>query len=319
MIKKLAPSALAVMLVGCTVTSNSTQEGSIERPQAAPAAVKTLDWFCARLPISTHLQGENLTLYVRDKTYTLTPMQAASGARFQGENGQVEVWQKGTEATVILNGQTLPTCYQQGTLPKQFSARGNEPFWQFALDGDSLTMRTPNGEAVGRFTVTRDFRIQHTLAASTSLGAVRAQVVKRTCTDTMTGLPYPYEVSGTLGAQAIAGCGGLPEDVLQGAEWHVDAINGESVGSQIITLTFLPNGRLTGSTGCNRYFGQYQLSGEGISISQLGMTRMACAPEVARFEQRFTQQLRRVNQFTVDAVGALELHSTDGKIRAFAL
>jgi len=312
-------SILLSFLVACTSTENNATSASIERPQAVPSHLKTTDWYCARLPISTQVSNEKLTLYVRDQSYELAAISAGSGAKYQNANGSTEFWNKGAEATLKIDGVELPICHQQGSLPARFSARGNEPFWQFSIENETLTLRTPNSESVSRFQLERNARIQHTLSAISSLGSLRAQIVKRVCLDSMTGLPYPYEVSGTLGERSIRGCGGRPEDLLQGAEWHINTVNGESTGSAIVTLTFLPNGRIAGSSGCNRYFGQYQMSGEGISISQLGMTRMACAPELAAMERRFTQQITRTRSLTIDSVGALVLSGSQGTIRAFAL
>ncbi|MCK9581378.1 MAG: META domain-containing protein [Methanoregula sp.] len=59
-----------------------------------------------------------------------------------------------------------------------------------------------------------------------------------------------------------------------------------------ITLTFNSDGSLTGYDGCNNYFGSFTLTGittpkgEGMTVSNLGSTKMFCAP-LANQEQQY--------------------------------
>lgn len=56
--------------------------------------------------------------------------------------------------------------------------------------------------------------------------------------------------------------------------------------------------RVSGSTGCNRFFGPYSLTKNRLSVgSNLGLTKMGC-PEYD--EQVFLNALHRVNNFTVN-------------------
>jgi heat shock protein HslJ len=61
------------------------------------------------------------------------------------------------------------------------------------------------------------------------------------------------------------------------------------------TLTFSAAGeqagRLSGSSGCNRYFGSYTLTGDRLHIRQMGSTRMMCDPVRMEQEDRFFQAL----------------------------
>jgi heat shock protein HslJ len=45
------------------------------------------------------------------------------------------------------------------------------------------------------------------------------------------------------------------------------------------------SGRLTGTTGCNRFFNDYSRAGEQLSIAQGGTTRMACFPEALAVQE----------------------------------
>ena len=57
-------------------------------------------------------------------------------------------------------------------------------------------------------------------------------------------------------------------------------------------VQFEPGGELGGYAGCNRFFGSYQLDGNKISIEPLGLTRMACSPQVMSFEISFIEALQ---------------------------
>ena len=61
-----------------------------------------------------------------------------------------------------------------------------------------------------------------------------------------------------------------------------------------ITATFSEEGRLAGSAGCNRYFGDYERRGDQLVFSQMGATRMACPPPVMEQETRFLSALDAV-------------------------
>ncbi|MBT3812108.1 MAG: META domain-containing protein [Gammaproteobacteria bacterium] len=57
-------------------------------------------------------------------------------------------------------------------------------------------------------------------------------------------------------------------------------------------------GRVGGSTGCNRYFGSYQLmGGEGVQISQPGLTMMVCPEKIAAQEYQYLKNLADINFF----------------------
>lgn len=71
-------------------------------------------------------------------------------------------------------------------------------------------------------------------------------------------------------------------------EWRVEDIDGTGVaaGSEL-SIAFAPDGGVTGSAGCNRFFGRYAMEGADLRFSGLGTTKRACEPELMRQETRF--------------------------------
>ncbi len=72
------------------------------------------------------------------------------------------------------------------------------------------------------------------------------------------------------------------------------------------------DGQLSGSGGCNRYFGSYEIDGAEIRFpSPLGSTQMACVPPIDEQEQRYLALLPATAHWRVDAE-QLQLLEADG-------
>jgi heat shock protein HslJ len=78
---------------------------------------------------------------------------------------------------------------------------------------------------------------------------------------------------------ALSACsmiGGPLSDPLEGTEWKLLTYSGtQPIEASTITAIF-EDGEVRGKSGCNSYFGSYQIKGDNISISQVGATLMAC-------------------------------------------
>lgn len=71
--------------------------------------------------------------------------------------------------------------------------------------------------------------------------------------------------------------------------------------------------RISGSGGCNRFFGGYSTNADRISLTQMGSTRMACVDEtVSRREDDFLAALSAVQSFRRDG-DRLVLGTSDGR------
>jgi heat shock protein HslJ len=108
-----------------------------------------------------------------------------------------------------------------------------------------------------------------------------------------------------------------------GTEWVAAGINNGRGGvaglvqGTHVTATFGDDGRVTGSGGCNRYFGPYERVGEALRIGPLAGTRMACPepPGAAEQEAAFLAAMERATTWSIredrlqlrDAEGALQV------------
>ena len=96
----------------------------------------------------------------------------------------------------------------------------------------------------------------------------------------------------------IAGCASSMstpvESDLAGA-WMVEYIGERPViDNSPATIEFAGNGRVGGNASCNRFVGEYVLSGSSLSFGKLGATKMMCPPALMEQEARFLAALEWV-------------------------
>lgn len=87
--------------------------------------------------------------------------------------------------------------------------------------------------------------------------------------------------------------GGPDPSTLEGVPWvlasGVDVEGWEAVAP---SATF-EDGRVSGSTGCNRFTGSYTLDGDALVMGQIASTRMACPPPGDEVEREYLAALER--------------------------
>ncbi|GLP97269.1 META domain-containing protein [Paraferrimonas sedimenticola] len=83
---------------------------------------------------------------------------------------------------------------------------------------------------------------------------------------------------------------------LQG-NWHIEYIGDMPViDYSPAKVMFQEEGKLSGNTSCNQFFGSYQQQGESLTISPAGTTMKACVDALMEQEQRTMQALSKVTQ-----------------------
>jgi heat shock protein HslJ len=108
-----------------------------------------------------------------------------------------------------------------------------------------------------------------------------------------------------------------PQVGLETSDWRLDrylSASGQMTAvlpDTTVTASFM-GGKLSGSAGCNRYFGNYNTGTENqLSISTyIGATMMACAPPVAEQERQYLDRLPVVVAFQLEG-GSLRLLDKD--------
>ena len=314
----------ALLLSACSLFGERAAEPSV----AAPAPASALAPAVARMATSTLLEeryrcgarvatlrqlGDGASLAVDGRSWALRPEPAASGVkRVAVDDERTLLWTKGNAALLEIEGVRQPECTLLSEDRVQFRAVGNEPGWRLDVTARALVLLTDDGDtrivAPGPLLETRA-GLRHYRADSVD-GELSATVVERLCVDSMSAMPHPAAVEVSWQGQTLRGCGGEPVELLLGEVWQV--VDSEGAGGADLpqmTLAFGSDGRIAGIAACNRYSGAFSLSGEGLRLSQLSTTRMACAPALMDREQRFLAALGAVTGFAIGADGSLELKS----------
>jgi heat shock protein HslJ len=120
--------------------------------------------------------------------------------------------------------------------------------------------------------------------------------------------PSPKEGEAAItSAPVMLVTGNAIEPTLEGVRWRLSEYLGESgklqpVNSDTVIDVQFAGGKVTGSAGCNRYFGGYTSGPEGrLVIGKMGSTQMACAQAVASQEHRYLVLLASTGSADVGA------------------
>jgi heat shock protein HslJ len=195
-----------------------------------------------------------------------------------------------------------------------FTARGNEPFWRAEITESAITFEPMGG---GPVTISPKPEAKGTADGQTYAATVDGKpfalsIADKLCVDTMSGMHFPKTVSVVVGDKTYSGCGGDPASLLQG-EWVIETIGGKAIVPESKpSMTFGPEGKLSGNASCNRYFGPYELTGEGIKISNLATSMMMCDEKTMEQERLLLKSLQSTTRFEVDQAGKLILIGADG-------
>ncbi len=278
-------------------------------------------WYlCGDQAISATYDGAATTVTVNGETLRLVPAVSADGAKFAQEWDETTYfWSKGDGALFSLRGTEFPACTATEAPAPLYRAGGNEPFWSFRVTGDAFEFSRLGEDSV---TGTVPEAVWRDGAAVWDLpdAGLTVRMSEAICRDTMTGMPFPETVSIDTPDGTLTGCGGEPAALLQGGTWVVEDVGGNGIiDNAMVSMTFGPDGRVSGSGGCNQYNGSYTLTGEGLGFGPAAATMMACPEAQMNLEQAFFQTLTTVTRFDIADTGALVLYGAQESpvIRAF--
>jgi heat shock protein HslJ len=103
----------------------------------------------------------------------------------------------------------------------------------------------------------------------------------------------------TLPSSSSSSSASGPE-ALVGPDWTLESIGGKPVvDGTTLTAAFSADGRVSGSAGCNRYFGSARPGTGTLSVGPLGSTMMACEQRVMDQEMLYLASLQAATSFTI--------------------
>lgn len=81
-------------------------------------------------------------------------------------------------------------------------------------------------------------------------------------------------------------------DAFQGNTYSLVQINGDAIDNTVIkdipNLTVNEDLSLSGSLGCNRFFGGLELNGNAFKIENMGITRRLCESKLNKLENKLS-------------------------------
>ncbi|HMB76946.1 MAG TPA: META domain-containing protein [Kiloniellaceae bacterium] len=115
------------------------------------------------------------------------------------------------------------------------------------------------------------------------------------------------ETSGAQGA-------GSRDNPLKNTSWLAEDIEGTAAAGNVqSTLNVALDNQVTGSGGCNNYFGLAVIEGDSFSMGPVGSTKMACPEVMMAQEQRFFAALTKARRFETKD-GQLSLFDESGSL-----
>ncbi|WP_110656596.1 META domain-containing protein [Salinicola halimionae] len=133
------------------------------------------------------------------------------------------------------------------------------------------------------------------LGIAVSLLLVTGCASESTSAPTSTTEPPPAEMSSSQTPSA--------SESLTGNYWKLMTLGGRPVAvadnQREAHLILGADGRVSGSTGCNRLMGSYTLQGDTLTFSQLASTRMACPAEMMALEQAWLTTLSDTAHYSI--------------------
>lgn len=122
-------------------------------------------------------------------------------------------------------------------------------------------------------------------------------------------------VARVLGVYPGQGCDAAPSPPLEGTEWVGVSVDGAPLPEGVeATLHLAPEERrVSGSGGCNRFSGAYELAGGRLTFGTLAATRRACPGPAMDAEAAFLAALGRAGSYRLEG-DRLELLGEAGPV-----
>lgn len=183
-------------------------------------------------------------------------------------------------------------------------AMGNEPFWSLTINPSKnvLRFKTPDGDSINAPVPERitDPNGSFRYTAGVASGELTVLFRPDSCVDSMTGQRFDYRADVTVGGKRYAGCGmSLRAVALLQDIWVLTELNGKPVlaggaGRERPRLEImLTEGRVTGTTGCNRLNGRVRADTRQIQFGPLITTKMTCPADAGTTEGAFLTALQQ--------------------------
>lgn len=155
--------------------------------------------------------------------------------------------------------------------------------------------------------------------AALALGACAAPAARTNATDPQTQTPAA-QTEPTQAAPEAEETAETMETTsdLASTSWLLSELDGAApvAGGRPATLEIDAEGRVAGSTGCNRFMGGYSADGATVTFGQLATTMMACPDELMQQERTFLDVMGAAASYSI-VDDTLTITAADGRTVVF--
>jgi heat shock protein HslJ len=292
-------STLTFSQAGSTMMFCNDPEGVMEQESAYLANLEKVASFV--------MEGDSLSLLDGDGNPVVV-FTRATAPSLTGVVWELASYNNGREAVVsVLAGSSITAEFTpEGLLSG--SAGCNRYTTGFTLDGELISIEPPASTLMAcnepEGVMEQEALYLQALPTAETYGFVEGRLELRTADGALVA-SYDAQAAGSAG--------------LENSSWQLDGfmIGGDAFASPLagttITASFLTEGRLSGSAGCNQYTTSYELDGELLSIGPAASTRMFCSePEgVMEQEANYLQTLEKAASYQITG-DQLTLLDADG-------
>lgn len=206
-------------------------------------------------------------------------------------------------------------------------ALGNDPAWSLTINPSKgkLTVRLDKNDSLTTAIPERQTDSDGVFRYSLPVESGRLNVVFRpdSCVDKKTEQRYDYQVQVDVRGKNYSGCGvSLQKVALLQDSWVLTQYQGRPVTASGPTNELprldisLTEGRVTGTTGCNRLSGTVKADTRQIQFGPMVMTKMACAGQAGTFETTFLNTLAQPLAYQI-AEGTLTFLQNNKSVMTF--
>lgn len=200
------------------------------------------------------------------------------------------------------NQVTITDYSQQLKSGDDLIAIGNNPAWSLTINSSKnfLRFKGSNGDSLTTTAPERQSDSDGVFRYSTGTEPNRVNIIFRpdSCVDKLSGQRYDYRAEVAFRGKNYAGCGAsLRQLTLLNDIWVLTDLQGTPIVAggprkEAPRLEIsLSEGRVTGTTGCNRLSGTIKADTRNILFGPLVTTRMACDSSIASIESKFLSEL----------------------------
>ncbi len=101
---------------------------------------------------------------------------------------------------------------------------------------------------------------------------------------------------------------------VEGTLWTLVSYNQVPVIAESEVTLELIDGRLSGSTGCNQYFADYQLIDAQLIVDTAGVTKRACEPQLMEQERAYLRLLQQTDSAIATSENILTIETPEGDL-----